>query len=466
MNTTSTGPARWASALSAVLALARVAWLAVAALTVSLYVASVWAGLRELEGPCPPNACQHGKVPLATGHAFADLHLPVGFLGGYLFGLNLVFTLGFAAIGVLIFWRRSRDVLALYISLTLLVFGAASFQRNMLPLRFANPAWQMLVSVLGFLGTAGFGAFLYICPDGRFVPRWTKLAAAGWALWMLPIYFAPNSPFAFINFEAGPALGVWALFLGSFVYAQVYRYRRVSSPVQRVQTKWIVLGIAAAAAGHFGGMFLLSFQPPTPTSPLGVLADLAGDTLLYVSMLLVPLCIGIAILRHRLFDVDLVIRLSVIYSTLVVTLALLYEFGTLTLMKALLAITHEPGLGVEVAVAFGVGALARPLHTRIDRIVTRALHPRKYAAEKRIEAFGKQVRRELEVMAVTERLEEAAEIRLERLRLRRAAGGDRKRGEADQRVGPTQRMNAARPALRVEDAPHWVPPHHPLPPTR
>lgn len=401
------------------LGVARLAWLAVAALTGTVYAASVWAGLRTREGPCPPGVCLGGRVPAGVGRAFAALHLPVGFLGGYTLALNVVFALVFAAVAALIFSRRSRDLLALFVSLTLLVFGAAAFESDMLPSRLASlSAWHWPVGLLGFLGVAAFGAFLCVFPDGRFVPRWTLLAAGAWALWVLPAYILPDSPLDFNTWPAALSLGAWALFLGAFVVAQAYRYRRVSTPAQRVQTKWVVLGLAAAAAGHFGGMLLRAFQPAVPTSAGAVLGILAADTLMYVSVLLIPLAIAVAMLRHHLFDVDLVIRLTLLYSALAAILALVYESGVVIAAKLAVTLTGESGLAAEVLAAFGAGVLAGPVHRWLDRELARTFYPPKYEAERRVEVYATQVRRELHLQSVPERLaglEAAVAGRLPRL---------------------------------------------------
>jgi hypothetical protein len=445
------------------LIIARATWIAIAILTLGLYAASMRVEMRELATLCPPGVCQHGssQVSPAAQRAFADLHLSVSFFSDYFLGLNIVFTLGFAAIATFLFWRRSRDLLALSISLALLIFGAASFESEMLPLRLPGSVWQLPVGFLGVLGVAGFGAFLYAFPDGRFVPRWTLLTAGAWALWMFPVYFVPDSPFSFSTWAAVPYLGAWAFFLGTFVCAQVYRYRYVSSPMQRVQTKWVVLGIAAAAAGHFGGMLILSVQPVPPTAPLVVLADLVGTTLDYVSVLLVPICIGIAMLRHRLFDVDLVIRRALVYAALACILAFVYEGGVVVMQRVLLMLTGESGFAAEILAAFGAGALAGYAHRYLDRGVTRVIYPRKYEAERRIEAFGKQIRREFDVVTVAERFAAMVEQRLGRL----GTGYLLPLGRVADRAEPHERpTHMPQPVRRSGRDPWLVLIQHPLPP--
>ena len=145
--------------------------------------------------------------------------------------------------------------------------------------------------------------FCYLFPDGRFVPWWTRWVAFVWLLPQLPEFFAPGSSLDPLRY---PPLLQAAGFLGfvlSVVVAQVYRYRRVSTPVQRQQTKWVVFGLAIALIGFLALTFLTPLLFPT-AQPLSfsVPAFLAAS---YGVMLLVPISLAIAILRHQLFDIDL-----------------------------------------------------------------------------------------------------------------------------------------------------------------
>jgi hypothetical protein len=384
---------------------ARLTCLAVVALTVSLYMAGVWDWLGQMQQPCWLSICERGRVPAAVQRAFADLHLSAGFFSGYALAVNVLFAVGYAAIGAPILWRRSADPLALGVFLTLVVFGAASFEDEMSALRATSHNWELPVAMLRLLGGAAFGVFVAVFPNGRFVPRWTLLVAGAWTLWLLPNYLFRDSPFDFNTWPAAPFFGVWALFLIAMVFAQVYRFRYVSTPTQRQQTKWVVFGFVAAAVGYFGGKLILFFLAPSLTSPSAVLAAFTGGTLKYASVLLIPICIGIAMLRHHLFDIDLIIKQTLVYSILAVTLALLYEGGALVIEKGLLTFTGESGLVAEVAVAFVVGALAAPLHRGIEYGIARVFNRRKYEAERRIEAFSKQLRQELDVETMSEHVE-------------------------------------------------------------
>src|SRR3712207_1379893 len=108
----------------------------------------------------------------------------------------------------------------------------------------AHPLWGLPVEVVNFVGEAAFFVLFCVFPDGRFVPRWTRWAAVVWIFYQLLAAFLPDSPISPRNWplviDASLLLGL----IGSLVVAQIYRYRRVSTQVQRQQTKWVVFGFA------------------------------------------------------------------------------------------------------------------------------------------------------------------------------------------------------------------------------
>ncbi|HZY65548.1 MAG TPA: hypothetical protein VFE21_06690 [Rubrobacteraceae bacterium] len=191
----------------------------------------------------------------------------------------------------MIFWHRSGDRMALFASFMLLIFGGAAVAGTMHDLADAYPAFWFPVNLLDYAEQVSFSVFFYVFPDGRFVPRWTRWLAVAVALLFVPTIFFPNS---LLNLFSLP---LFIGFLGTLVFAQVYRYARVLSPAQRQQTKWVVFGFAVALTGFVGlislGNLVLNIRQSGPRG------EIIASTFIYGFLLLIPLSIGVAILRSR-----------------------------------------------------------------------------------------------------------------------------------------------------------------------
>jgi len=182
--------------------------------------------------------------------------------------MDVLFATVYAAVATLIFWRKSGDRMALFVSLALLTFGTATFTSTMAALAARHPAWEVPVAFLHFLGAASFGLFLYLFPDGRFVPRWVRWVALVWIAWQLAEHFFPSWVSDPNAWQAGTETVVWLGALVTVPYSQIHRYRHTSSPVQRQQIKWVVFGISAAFGGFLGiNMALAASASDAPTSP-------------------------------------------------------------------------------------------------------------------------------------------------------------------------------------------------------
>jgi signal transduction histidine kinase len=353
------------------LILARAVWIVVAVLAVSFFVAGIPSEFAMFQTICQP-ACTTGQLSPAGLHALRDLGLSLDFYAAYAVVLDVVFAAVYGTVAAVIFWRKPADRMALFVSFALLTFGTANFPDTINALATEHSAWWWPVAFLNFLGAASFGFFLYLFPDGRFVPRWTRWVAFAWIAWQLPKYWFPSWASSDLNSWPGwLAVTVWAVALGTVVYAQVFRYRRVSNAVQRQQIKWVVFGISAAVMAFLGIAVTLSAFAPTPTSSSTVATILVGYALVYAAMLLIPLSIGVAILRQHLWDIDLIINRTLVYGALTASVILLYVLvvgglGGLVQVRGNLAIS---------LLATGLAAvLFQPLRYRLQRGVNHLMY--------------------------------------------------------------------------------------------
>jgi hypothetical protein len=195
------------------------------------------------------------------------------------------------------------------------------------------------------------------------------------------------------------------IFLGliaSLVVIQIYRYRHVSSPAQRQQTKWVVYGVSMGWGGYLVLLTISLFLPSHfQTSSL---VYLIAITVLYGLLLLVPLSIGFAILRSRLWDIDLIINRTLVYGLLTGTLLAVYA-GCIALLQALLrGLFHQTSDVAIVISTLFIAALFQPLRERIQAIIDRRFYRSKYDAARMLAAFSATLRSEVDLNELSEQL--------------------------------------------------------------
>ena len=353
------------------LALARGTWLVVAVLALGFFAAGIPSEFVIFHTVCQ-DACSGGQVTQAGSRALRDLGLSVDFYAAYAVALDTVFATVYVTVAAIIFWRKSDERMALLVSFALLTFGTAVLPNAMDALSIEHASLWWPLSLLNFLGAASFGLFLYLFPDGRFVPGWTRWVVFAWIAWQLPTYWLPSwDSYDLDSWLNWLAITTWALFLGTMIYTQVYCYRRVSGATERQQVKWVVFGISVAALAYLGVIVVLSPYAPPPTSPRAVVIFLIGYALVYAAMLLIPLSIGVAILRHQLFDINLIINRALVYGALTASVVALYVL----VVGALGQLLRVSGNLIVSLIATGLTAvLFHPLRTRLQRGVNRLMY--------------------------------------------------------------------------------------------
>src|SRR5439155_13375898 len=204
----------------------------------------------------------------------------------------------------------------------------------------------------------------------------------------------PRYSSAFLNAIAGM---LYVSVLLSLVIAQVYRYRRVSTPVQRQQTKWVVYCFAVLILLAVGLWVIPQLIFPAlrqPGSLFSSLGTIVGDSLL----VLIPISFGIAILRYRLYDIDILINRTLVYSTLTVLLATVYEVSVFTLQSLTGGLTLIRGNQLAiVASTLLIGVLFKPLHDRTRALIDRRFYRRKYDAARTLARFSTTIRDEVDL---------------------------------------------------------------------
>jgi signal transduction histidine kinase len=306
-------------------AVARVGIVAVSALTVALFVAALPIAFEQYQGVCGEavvEACGF-QLPPEGVERLQAAGLSPSFNATFFLALQGLYASVYLAVAGLVFWRNRTNPISLFVVLFLVTAGAGSFIGATEELVAAHPAWWLSVNAVKFIGDACLVLFFFVFPDGRFTPRWTAWLAPLWLAVMLFNRFAPDSPLASGTWPLPLALGTLVLLFGSCILAQVLRYRRVSDQVQRQQMKWVVYGVSVALGG-FVAIVLVTMSVPAPYMRAGAPGFYATNALTYAVMLLVPLSIGTAVLRFRLWDVDPIINRTLVYGALTATIVGVY----------------------------------------------------------------------------------------------------------------------------------------------
>jgi hypothetical protein len=380
------------------LVLGRVAWVAVAILTAVVFVSGLPSEFARLRVPCA-DVASCAWVPRLTAddaRELGELGLSTDFFAAYFVALEVALMAVSCAIGTAVFWRKSDDWMALLVSLMLFTLGAALTVPY--PLVDLPLAWEVSGEAVSFIGSASLVLFLYLFPDGRFVPRWTRWLALVWIVGlMVPATFFYD-PFLRLFGATLTSAFAGVGFGGTSLLAQAYRYRRVSDPSQRQQTKWVFFG-AVTALGGSCVLLLLGMVVPR-----NLFASLVGTTVLYLLVLLIPVSIAIAVLRYHLYDIDIIINRALVYGTLTVLLAGVYAGTIVLLQEAFRALTgQQSGLAI-VASTLVIAGLFTPLRRRIQSFIDRRFYRRKYDARKTLEAFSLKLRDETDLDAVSDDL--------------------------------------------------------------
>jgi len=308
------------------------------------------------------------------------------------------------AVSLVLFWRKSTDRAILLFSLQLVLTTGFFIPRY--PGALVNDgAWWVPIDMLGLLAGTTL-IFVYTFPDGRFVPGFTRWLALGWiAVSLVPIpLFGASSPW---HWWLSPLYTVVrSAFYASLALALLYRYRRMATPVQRQQIKWVVFALIIVV-GEVSVASLLSVLPSSFPA-LGFFTQLHQlvRSITPILPVLFPLSIGIALLRYRLWEIDLIINRTLVYGALTGTLASVYFLLIITLQFLMRSLTGQALRSPVVIVisTLTIAALFQPLRHRIQAIIDHRFYRRKYDAARTLEAFSATLRQEVDLAALSEHL--------------------------------------------------------------
>ncbi len=301
-------PARWVS-------LARLLWLALALLGVSLIGAGLPGYLAALHAACTDPVCAHAGWYLSPVgmRQWRDHGLSLNLFAAFVVATQLLSGIAFVVASALIVWRRANGWMAPFTAFFLLTFGLGLTGGITERVAAASPGWGAARLTIVVCGEIGISVFVYFFPDGQFRPPWLWGLVLAWcAVWM-PGDLFPDTVFAPRRWPGGLEPALLIAFFSCAAGVQLWRYRRVSDVQQRRQTKWALYGIAIVL---LGSVSLYPILRIALGRHLGSPAQVVVKGFFYLLFTAIPISLGIAILRHRLWDVDVVINRTIVYGAL------------------------------------------------------------------------------------------------------------------------------------------------------
>jgi signal transduction histidine kinase len=353
--------------------------------TILLGLIAIPAEWQRLEMVCTvagsTDACPE---PHLTPHALRQLtHLGLsrGTFAGFFLLVAVLDSAVFVSLAILLLRRRPGDTVAILAALFLLTFGVTN------SLDFSASAQPVLiwpVLVLKSLGSAALMLFLFLFPNGRFIPRWTRWVAGPAALATVVYALAPGALTSsqilngtlFVAFILAAAIGL---------FDQFYRYRKVANGTERQQVKMVVFGIAVTIVG----VVAIGISQTISASGMDDIRSIVVNSLVWYGFIAaIPLSLGLSILRYHLWDIDFIINRALVYGALTVTVVAFYVLVVAGIGALLQTRANLP---LSLAGAGAVALVSQPWHAWLQRTVNRFMYGERDDPYRVIERLGQRL---------------------------------------------------------------------------
>jgi GAF domain-containing protein len=345
--------------------------------------------------------------------------------GIFLAVMEFAVALAFGLASMVIFWSKRDDGMALLVSFALITFGVTVF-----PL-ISDPDLQWVVRPVQIFGIAAAALTIFLFPNGRFAPAGMRTLAFVLGIWLTALLVLPELTSAvntvtwlaplqtglrFIAWLLGTDIsadffekavemlgmvGLLSMLIGGFgagAASQVYRYFHSTNRQEKQQTKLVVFSLTIAVISS-----LFYYLPPVffPTlarpGPARLIFQAAGQTVFSVALVLIPVFLMIAVLRYRLWDVDLLINRTLVYTLLTGLLGALYLISVYGFQSIVHTVTGQNSELVIVVLTLAIAALVRPLRDRLQDFIDRRFYREKVDFRRAFTEFGRELRTLLEL---------------------------------------------------------------------
>jgi hypothetical protein len=371
----------------------RVLWIVITLLTLTILALLISRGTLLLVN----------ENDVSVGYAFLQQLVPYAAYTRLLLGARYLTLAIYIIAAMFIYWRKSNELVGFITSITLLIvplwFNLGGTVSDSCCMLNTPLGWIWPLVLFSLLTTI---AFFYIFPSGRFVAVWSRrlfwFFVCLMVVMLLTDFLADDRVGDILQGLAGAILFGW---ISTGILSQVYRYSRVSGPIERQQTRWVVAGLWLAVTWLFAVQIQSPFRSWSPWAGPWALFKIFG-TVIVLSFL--PLAIGRAIMRYHLWDIDVIVRKTLVYALLTGFLLLVYFTSIVVLQGVFSRLTGQDSTLATILSTLLIAALFLPVRRRVQRIIDRRFYRRKYDAQKTLEQFAQTARDETDLEKLTAEL--------------------------------------------------------------
>ncbi len=357
--------------------MAQVAWVILATIVLGACIAGIPPHYREMMIPAAnlDETVDLGRLLPEEQAGLADLGIS---MKAYFIGLEIVAmsVVAVCLVTAVIIYARRKDSWIAWIASMFLISTATTSTFNVDGLGRAYEWAEPLVTLQGALGMLLPALLLFLFPNGRFVPRWSR-----WLVLVWVAYIAARALLPGLLGELWVRTNVLGYIVAMVVFvvgvgAQIHRYRNTSTPAEKQQTKWVVVLVSAHVAVAVVITVTLQVVPGIFESPLtNQLFEVSMYFLYELTLLLIPLAFLFAILRYKLWDIDFLINRSLVYGGLTLALAVFFTGSVFAIRQLMLALTDGGQMGIVLSVStLAVGLAFMPTRRFLHRWVNRRIY--------------------------------------------------------------------------------------------
>jgi hypothetical protein len=324
-------------------------------------------------------------------------------------------AVGYSTVGAVVASRRPQNPIGWILCAIGLLWGVDHFNSEyaiytLIAARGILPGGEVAAWLTTLPWVPGLGLFVFMAllfPNGRLLStRWRPFAWLSVLVAAVGTIMSAFSPGPILGLNVSNPLGIeglpnvyeqlQALMFALICIASASLLVRLhhARGVERQQIKWVAYAGALAASAS-----LLNYTVIEAMDVRWI--ELVGLAPVLIGILGIPTAVGIAILRYRLYDIDIIINRTIVYGSLTVTLVALYFGVVVVLQRIFVLLTGQQSTLAVVASTLAIAALFNPLRRRIQGFVVRRFYRRKYDARKTLEAFSAQLRNETDLDALS-----------------------------------------------------------------